>query len=549
MTGQLIDCVCGGKLKCPTDPTVTAVRCPACKRVYRRTPGGGFVLQTVPAPSAQPQPATGPTQPPFTQPMPAASPPVAGYPASKPRSLQPQWGSNPVAPTTQPSPTGVAPETTRLFTYSPRPDEPGYAVPGVGDTVASNPAAVRVSLLRYWYCYPLWLTVCLAGAIVSSLVGYFLHYSFFVTAAVFAITLVLIMTSAVSAGRNGNLGSAVVISTNPYLIATYLEMSKTRGEQWPAIVITRAPLARAIDGPYEVGRKLPVICTYLDMGGLRHWDNVSVWSVATVVNRVEIVRAREQRMETPEEGTHKLNEHWGRIPQPYRPGIYFLRPGAPFGLTIEGWRSLYLLEGCMIRLVAVVSVVFMVLTAWTGWIWLLQGAILPLFGLGVALARKMGIAAEGDVAPGVVIKNNPYTVAFYADFSRTPELWLPAICVQEMALQKLPNPPDVGAQLPVIIYFSPSDEAAPPPEPGGSWPPPHPSLMAFQVGAMPAAYFTDNQEIIRWQFQQIDPNAWQILNHGLATLGTELKDGVYPLRYPNTHWTDEIVQKVQTENA
>ena len=141
----------------------------------------------------------------------------------------------------------------------------------------------------------------------------------------------------------GNVNPAVVVSLRPCLIAVSANMGKRPGDAWPVIKILHQPLGRAPGPRLQVGDRLPAVALYqnggsaaaLSWGGLvpsagRHWGDFSPTAVACLTDDGDAVREAMRRLEVNEFGPDhwaRLSENLARVPQPYKPGLYWMRQG------------------------------------------------------------------------------------------------------------------------------------------------------------------------------------------------------------------------------
>lgn len=132
----------------------------------------------------------------------------------------------------------------------------------------------------------------------------------------------------------GDINPAVVVSVKPYLIAVSASMSKYAGDAWPVIKILPEPLDR-IRGPHlQTGDRLPTVAVYQDSPTTPYLPTTPYWSdffptaIACLTDDADAVREAMRRLEVNEFGPdhwERLSENLARVPQPYRPGLYWMR--------------------------------------------------------------------------------------------------------------------------------------------------------------------------------------------------------------------------------
>jgi hypothetical protein len=147
-------------------------------------------------------------------------------------------------------------------------------------TVASNPGQLVIQWGKYLACYP-WepvFTLIAGGLGVGAAVG-FGNGQLPATAAI-AIGVVAILGAVGwqllqrrDHFRHGCVCPAVVISTNPYLIAVATDLATTDAARYPAIKIMKQPLGKMTGGPPQIGTRLATVATYRGDVNSAHWDD------------------------------------------------------------------------------------------------------------------------------------------------------------------------------------------------------------------------------------------------------------------------------------
>lgn len=126
----------------------------------------------------------------------------------------------------------------------------------------------------------------------------------------------------------GNINPAVVISTNPYLVAVSADMGRRTGDAWPVVKVLPQPLHRT-RGPHpKIGDRLPTIALYEGTEVGPHWRNFHPTAVACLTDDPKVVRETLRRLEVNEFGPdhwQQLEQDLARVPTPYKPGLYWMR--------------------------------------------------------------------------------------------------------------------------------------------------------------------------------------------------------------------------------
>ncbi len=125
----------------------------------------------------------------------------------------------------------------------------------------------------------------------------------------------------------GDVNPAIVVSTQPCLVAVSTDMSKNAGDTWPVIKILPQPLARAWGKAPQIGDRLPMVSLYEQRVNSPHWDDFSPVAIACLTGDADMVREAMRRLSANEFGPdhwQRLSDSLARVPQPYRPGLYWI---------------------------------------------------------------------------------------------------------------------------------------------------------------------------------------------------------------------------------
>jgi len=125
----------------------------------------------------------------------------------------------------------------------------------------------------------------------------------------------------------GCLNPALVVSVNPYQIAVYGDLTSQGDSAWPAIKILPQPLEKTRGRPMQIGDRLATVSVYSDAGPRStHWDDFYPTAVNCVTDDEAAGRDALWRLNhSAEEGWDELGKYLALVPQPYRPGLYWMR--------------------------------------------------------------------------------------------------------------------------------------------------------------------------------------------------------------------------------
>lgn len=201
------------------------------------------------------------------------------------------------------------------------------------NTRASNAGGIKVSPLRYLRCYPLVPLLSLAALPVAGVV-YWIgsknrfedQFPYLIAASLLVLFAIAGNYAAVSqAGvqmSDGDTCPAVVVDPARQLIAVWADMTTSPDRVVPAIHVMAAPLGGAGLGGAAAGTRLTTVCLYYGDGKPGHWTELKPIPVPCATrDRAAIERSITS---VPTEQWEALNVGLRKIPQPLKPGLYFL---------------------------------------------------------------------------------------------------------------------------------------------------------------------------------------------------------------------------------
>lgn len=127
--------------------------------------------------------------------------------------------------------------------------------------------------------------------------------------------------------KYGCINAAKVVSANPYLIAVYGDLGLHGGEPWPVIKIMRQPLGKVRGRRMQGGDRLATVSLYYGEYSKPHWDDFQPVAVNCVTDDERAIRDALWRLNRREEEDvwGDLEKYLALVPQPYRPGLYWMR--------------------------------------------------------------------------------------------------------------------------------------------------------------------------------------------------------------------------------
>lgn len=206
-------------------------------------------------------------------------------------------------------------------------------------TFASRPGKIRVNWFVWVRCFPS-LTVpklaALAFAVIASLAmllaapadawGLIAFSAIVIAGQSFILWSQITLLS--ENFEYGCLNPARVVSVNPYLIAVYGDLTSQGDSVWPAIKILPQPLGKIRGRRMQIGDRLATVSVYSDAGARSkpYWDDFYPTAVNCVTDDETAVRDALWRLNhSLEEGWNELERYLALVPQPYRPGLYWMR--------------------------------------------------------------------------------------------------------------------------------------------------------------------------------------------------------------------------------
>lgn len=207
-------------------------------------------------------------------------------------------------------------------------DSPAAAGP-IGETVASNPGAIRFEIGTYLKCYPRVIVVSAAGVLAgltlllaASVTDVLPAWVGITVAAVGVLYPAWIRFKMGMWMANGDVCPGVVLDPEAGIIAVWADMSSQPPTVVPAIKILQVPLKATPAGPCSRGQRITAVCTYGGSLNNDRWDDIyPVPALCATKNQATLRRSLES---VPKEQWQNLQDGLKQIPRPFQPGLTFL---------------------------------------------------------------------------------------------------------------------------------------------------------------------------------------------------------------------------------
>ncbi|MEO7717973.1 MAG: DUF3239 domain-containing protein [Capsulimonas sp.] len=204
-----------------------------------------------------------------------------------------------------------------------------------GGSIASLPGRILLKTVVYDRCYPqyrgkrllsqLSIWVLLASAFV--LIG--THNWILAALGVAILSMALAWwwsgvqrTQLKSHLYHGCANPAVVVSTQPYLIAVFADITATPGVKFPAVKVLPAPLDLVQGRSFAVGDHIPTVSTYQGPATEGRWTDFYPIPACCATNETRALDRLENTLHYEEEGWSALENALIHVPRPYAPGLY-----------------------------------------------------------------------------------------------------------------------------------------------------------------------------------------------------------------------------------
>lgn len=188
---------------------------------------------------------------------------------------------------------------------------------------ASNPGRLPVNRLQWLTHYPRWPIVWAVGFLASCALGWFLHWSLWISAALFLAMNLLYWTRVSEHFDRGCANPGVVVSLDPMLIAVSTDLSKGDGV-YRAIKIIHKELRRSESRSARVGTRVPTVALYEagDDESTPHWKDFDPRPAECATTHWKEVERILSSFD--EDDWSDLENGISEVPLPYRPGLYFV---------------------------------------------------------------------------------------------------------------------------------------------------------------------------------------------------------------------------------
>lgn len=192
-------------------------------------------------------------------------------------------------------------------------------------TVASNPGELSVK----WYCwiqhYPKWPVAGAFSFVLLAVLGWTIHWSFWILAALLIWLNWLYWTRIKEHFKFGCVNPGIVISMNPMLIAVLTDLSNVSGDNgynYPVIKVLSKELSSIAGQDPLTGMRLATVALYVrgDDEYATHWEDFDPRPAECATNDINEIK-RLMASISHSDWT-ELDAGLGQIPRPYAPGLY-----------------------------------------------------------------------------------------------------------------------------------------------------------------------------------------------------------------------------------
>jgi hypothetical protein len=192
----------------------------------------------------------------------------------------------------------------------------------LGNSVAGNPGRLRVNYLRWLIHKPTWPLLWAGSAILCTAGALYLHWSWWIPAALLAVWNFLYWVRVREHFWNGNANPGLVVSADPLLIAVATDLTQGVGS-YPAVKVFRAGL-RHIDGqPPRVGDRVGTVALYSrSPDDTPHWADFDPLPAQYATGDPEKLSALLGSFAADDWA--RLERFLKQVPQPYRAGLYMI---------------------------------------------------------------------------------------------------------------------------------------------------------------------------------------------------------------------------------
>lgn len=189
---------------------------------------------------------------------------------------------------------------------------------------ASNPGDLKVNRWVWFRNYPRWPIIWLASAGVCAALAYLIHQCFLTLGALLLVMNWLYWRRVGEHFRYGCTCPAMIVSSDPMLIAVSTDLTKGLG-QYPVIKIIEKPLRTACGQLPQVGRELPAIALYSLSGDeLPHWRDFDPRPIDCASGDLEAIQRVMSTIAEVE--WNELRTWLEQLPRPFRCGLYHVKP-------------------------------------------------------------------------------------------------------------------------------------------------------------------------------------------------------------------------------
>ena len=196
------------------------------------------------------------------------------------------------------------------------------------NTSASNPGRTRMQPWVWIAHYPKWPFLLGGGLIGTAAGGWYLHWSLWILAVLFAAANFFYWMRVKEHFRSGCINASVVIGMNPMRIAVATDLSTGVGS-YPVVKIIEKKLSMVAGGQPQVGTRLATVALYEaavdDEGNVVDGDHWKDFDPVPVECATSDVAAQQRALESiSEEEFRELDAALAKLPDPPATGLHRL---------------------------------------------------------------------------------------------------------------------------------------------------------------------------------------------------------------------------------
>lgn len=187
--------------------------------------------------------------------------------------------------------------------------------------LASNPGGISVDVLCWIRHYPKWPMIFLGALVLGVVLANWLHASMWLLVGLVLVKGWLYWQRVSEHFKYGCITPAVVISSNPLIIAVSTDLTKG-SDEYPAIKIIEVSIGLVNGEAPKIGKKLVVISLYGGSDDLPYWEDFDPQLIDCATNDADIIQAAMESIEDYE--WQDLKSGLKQVPRPLECGLFYV---------------------------------------------------------------------------------------------------------------------------------------------------------------------------------------------------------------------------------